>query len=115
MHCVATRIAYGRRKCARLKNEYLRNIIGSRRCEAILHALLESGDLQRVSGYIVGRQSFGYYPAEHFIPHNLRKFVPTEPCLRERILTARERARTRQEEYRRPIHTFWERNQKLLT
>ena len=115
MHCVVTRIAFGNKDCARLKNEYLRNIIGHRHCEDILQALLSSGELQRVSTHVAGRRSCGYRPAEEYISQALRRFVPTDPYLLDKLLAARQQAIARQARYRQPIHDFWERSQRRLS
>ena len=115
MHCVVTRIASGNKDCARLKNEYLRNIIGHRHCEDILQALLSNGDLQRVSKHLAGQHSRGYRPAEEHISQALRRFVPTDPYLLDKLLAARQQAIAQQARYRQPIHDFRERSQRRLS
>jgi len=115
MHCVVTRIAFGNKACARLRNDYLRNVVGHRHCEHILHALLSNGDLQCVSKHLAGQHSRGYRPAEKCIAQHLRRFVPTHTNLLDRLKAARQRAIAQQAQYRRPIHDWWEREQRWLS
>ncbi len=66
MHAIIVRVAFGDRHAARLKMEYLRNVMGVRQCEPILKALLSSGDIQLVGNFIERRHSFSYLPAAKY-------------------------------------------------
>ena len=85
MHAIIVRIAFGDRDAARLKMEYLRNVMGRRTCDPILHALIASGDIRRTGGYTTGRNAYGYLPGEQYEQQRLRQFQPTHPELLERL------------------------------
>ena len=54
-------------------------------------------------------------PAEQYISQGLRRYVPTDPILLDRLLAARQQAIAQQARYRQPIHDFWERSQRRLS
>ena len=107
-HCIILRLASGDRDCARLKNEYLRNIINSRQCETIIKALISSGDIRRVSGYFNGVQAYGYLPGKQYESQPLRQFKPIDPQLLGRLDKLRDHIEVEKQQYRKPIHDIWE-------
>lgn len=115
MATVIRRLAYGDHKCARLHMKHLREVLARNQCSKIIKALRDSGDIQRVGCYIPGKQSFGYLPGEEYRTDNLRRFIPTEPQLIERIGKAAATIEARNAERYLPIHDFWRECQYQLT
>jgi hypothetical protein len=114
MHAIIGRVAYGDRDGARLKMQYLRNVIGVHNCSPIMSAMQESGDIRRVGNYIEGDHSFGYLPGQQYEGDKLRRFYPTDPRLLERLDAVHRQEEADSRRYRSPIHDEWEGWQKDL-
>ncbi len=114
MHAIIVRLAYGQRRGARLKKQYLENVMGRWACQPILTALLDSGEIRRVGKYIPGKQSFGYLPSEQYRSQKVRQIYLTDPDLLGRLARVRRKEKERKQHNRRPIHNAWEQWQRQL-